>query len=406
MDMPRAPRSQFRRRLLWGGGALLLVAGFLGLSRLKPAAPEVERQSLLLGKVEEGAMVFQVRGTGTLVPVDIRILSAQVPCRVERILRFPGTALKEGDVIAELSSPELQQGAQEAHWNLRRAQADYEVSSLNQKGMVTSARAAAQESAARLRAFERLAQEGLQSESELLQARARHEDCAARLATEQARLALYEGGGGRVAPAKAALEQARAQFELRQSQVASLQVRAGMAGMLQQVPLQVGQQLAPGATLAKVAKPEPLKAELRVSETQAKDLQIGQPVTIDTRNGLVKGRVVRIDPSVQNGTVTVDASLDEALPKGARPDLSVEGIIELDRAERALFVGRPVQAQSFGTLSLFRVSPDGREAVRIKVKLGRASVSTVEILEGLGVGDQVILSDMSQQDGVDRIRLK
>jgi len=375
MDIQRAPKSKTRLRLLWAGGGLLVLAGVLGLSRLKPAAPEVERQSLLLGKVEQGAMVFQVRGTGTLVPVDIRILSAQVSCRVERIVRYPGTELKEGDVIAELSSPELQQGAQEAHWNLRRAQADYEVSYLSQKGTVASARA-------------------------------RHEDCAARLATEQARLVLFEGKGSNVAPAKAALEQARAQYELKQSQVASLQVRAAMAGMLQQVPLQVGQQLSAGATLAKVAKPLPLKAELKVSETQAKDLLVGQLVSIDTRNGLVKGRVIRIDPSVQNGTVTVDASLDETLPKGARPDLSVEGIIELDRADRALFVGRPVQAQSFGTLSLFKVSADGREATRIKVKLGRASVSTVEILEGLKEGEQVILSDTSQFDNVDRIRLK
>jgi len=406
MDIQRAPKSKTRLRLLWAGGGLLVLAGVLGLSRLKPAAPEVERQSLLLGKVEQGAMVFQVRGTGTLVPVDIRILSAQVSCRVERIVRYPGTELKEGDVIAELSSPELQQGAQEAHWNLRRAQADYEVSYLSQKGTVASARAAAQEASAKLRAYERLQKEGLQSESELLQARARHEDCAARLATEQARLVLFEGKGSNVAPAKAALEQARAQYELKQSQVASLQVRAAMAGMLQQVPLQVGQQLSAGATLAKVAKPLPLKAELKVSETQAKDLLVGQLVSIDTRNGLVKGRVIRIDPSVQNGTVTVDASLDETLPKGARPDLSVEGIIELDRADRALFVGRPVQAQSFGTLSLFKVSADGREATRIKVKLGRASVSTVEILEGLKEGEQVILSDTSQFDNVDRIRLK
>lgn len=402
MDVPRTPPSKTRLYALYGAGAALLLLATIGLSRLKPAAPEVERQSILLDTVKRGPMVFQVRGTGILVPVDVRILSAQVACKVERIRLFPGTEVKDDSVIAELSSPELTQAAQEAQWNFRKAQADYDLAALSQKGTVAAARAAAKESEAILTAYQRLKSEGLQSESDLLRARSVFEERAARLATEEARLAFYREGGA----ARAALEQARAQWQLKQAQVASLQLRAGMAGMLQLVPLQVGQQLAPGATLAKVAKPLPLKAELKVSETQAKDIQIGQPVSIDTRNGIVAGKVIRIDPSVQNGTVTVDASLEGELPKGVRPDLSVEGVIELDRAVNALFVGRPVQAQSFGTVSLFRVGPDGKEATRIKVKLGRASVSTVELLEGLKEGDSVVLSDTSQYDSVDRIRLK
>ncbi|MCE1229424.1 MAG: efflux RND transporter periplasmic adaptor subunit [Firmicutes bacterium] len=406
MDIPReAPKRRWKIvAAVLGAAGLVLLTIFLG--RLKPAAPSVERSSLLIDTVKRGAMVFQVRGTGTLVPVDVRMITAQVSCKVERILLFPGTEVKEDSVIAELSSPELQQGAQEAFWNLKRAESDYSVSALNQKGTVASARAAAKEAEARLRAYERLKQEGLQSESDVLQARARYEDCAARLATEEARMALFEGKGGELAPARAALEQAKAQYALKQAQVASLHVRAGMSGMLQQVPLQVGQQLVPGANLAKVAKPLPLKAELRVSETQAKDIQIGQRVDVDTRNGIVKGKVIRIDPSVQNGTVTVDASLEGELPKGVRPDLSVEGIIELDRLDNGLFVGRPVQAQAYGTLSLFRLNKEGNEATRVKVKLGRGSVSTIEILEGLQSGDQVILSDASQYDSSDRLRVK
>ncbi len=406
MDIPR-PKPSNRRKWIFGSlGAITLLALTIALGRLKPAAPEVERQSLLMDGVKRGPMVFQVRGTGTLVPVEVRIITTQVSCKVERLILFPGTEVKEHSIIVELSSPELQQSAQDAHWNLKRAESDYDLGHLTQKGTVSSARAEAKEAEATLKAYERLAKEGLQSESDLMKVQVRHEQCVSRLATEEARLALYEGRNGQLAPARAALEQARAQYALKQSQVASLQVRPGMSGMLQQVPLQVGQQLGPGATLAKVAKLLPLKAELKVSETQAKDIQIGQMVSIDTRNGVVAGRVIRIDPSVQNGTVTVDASIEGELPKGARPDLSVEGIIELDRATNALFTGRPVQAQSFGTLSVFRLSADGKEATRIKVKLRRASVSTVEILEGLKEGDQIILSDTSQYDAVDRIRLK
>jgi HlyD family secretion protein len=289
---------------------------------------------------------------------------------------------------------------------MRRAEADYEVDRLNQRALLDAARANAEEARATLQAFQRLQQEGIQSELDVMRAKVKADELAGRLATEEARARLFESSGGSVAPARARVEQARALYTLKRDQLASLRVRAGMSGILQQVPIQVGQQLAPGAGLAKVARPMPLKAELKVSETQAKDVLVGQPVDIDTRNGLVKGKVIRIDPAVQNGTVMVDASLEGELPKGVRPDLSVEGIIELDRADAGLFVGRPVQAQAHGTVSLFKLDPDGRHARRVKVALGRGSVSSIEVREGLEPGDQVILSDTSAWDAVDRIRLK
>jgi HlyD family secretion protein len=406
MDIAIAPRPRRARWIVAASLGLGVLALTLALARLKPAAPQAERSSLLIDVVKRGAMVFQVRGTGTLVPVEVRMITAQVPCKVERILLYPGTPVTEGSIIAELSSPELQQAAEDALWQMRRAEADYEVDHLNQQATLNAARANTQEAQAVLLAAERLRKEGLQSDLDVLRARVKNEEVNGRMAAEEARMKLFENRAGQVGPARARLEQAKALYALKREQVASLKVRAGMAGILQQVPLQVGQQLAPGANLAKVAKPMPLKAELKVSETQAKDILIGQPVEIDTRNGLVKGRVIRIDPAVLNGTVAVDASMEGEMPKGVRPDLSVEGIVELDRAASALFTGRPVQAQSFGSLSVFKLSPDGTEATRVKVKLGRASVSTVEILEGLKEGDQIILSDTSQYDAVDRIRLK
>lgn len=406
MDIPREVKPNRRKYYLGAGLALVTGLLFWGLSRLQPAAPAVERQSVLIDTVKRGAMVFQVRGTGTLVPVDVRMITAQVACKVERVLLFPGTPVTEESVIAELSSPELQQATVDALWQMRRAEADYEVDKLNQRATLDSTRANAREAQATLLASERLRKEGLQSDLDVLRAQVRAEEVTGRLAAEEARAGLFESSGGNVAPARARLEQARALYALKQEQMASLKVRAGMTGILQQVLVQVGQQLASGASLAKVARPLPLKAELRVSETQAKDILIGQPVDVDTRNGVVKGRVIRIDPAVQNGTVTVDVSLEGELPKGVRPDLSVEGIIELDRADDGLFVGRPVQAQAHGSMSVFRLSPDGGQASRVSVKLGRGSVSSIEIVEGLKPGDQIVLSDTSAWDAADRIRLK
>jgi len=406
MDIALPPRPRRARLILFSALGLGLLTLTLALARLKPAAPQVDHSNLLIDVVKRGALIFQVRGTGTLVPVDVRMITAQVPCKVERILLYPGTTVAKESIIAELSSPELQQATDDAMWQMRQAEAEYEMNHLSQKITLNSARASSQEAQTILHVEERLRKEGIQSDLDVLRAKVKAEEASGRMAAEEARMRLYENTAGRVAPARARLEQAKALYALKREQLASLTVRAGMAGMLQQVPLQVGQQLAAGASLAKVAKPLPLKAELKVSETQAKDVLIGQPVDIDTRNGIVKGKVIRIDPAVVNGTVTVDASMEGEMPKGVRPDLSVEGIVELDRAASTLFTGRPVQAQSFGTLSVFRLNPEGTEATRVKVKLGRASVSAVEILDGLKEGDRIILSDTSQYDGVDRIRLK
>jgi len=406
MDIARPPQSSRRKWILGGAIVFPLLAATIGLARLKPAAPSIERQTLLIDSVKRGPMVFEVRGTGTLVPVDVRILTAQTACTVQRIRLYPGTGVKADTIIAELSSPELQQAAQDAQWNFRKAEADFEMNRLSQKTALESARSQAQAAQTKYQAYQRLGKEGLSAGMEVMDAKVAAEQRVGQLAAEEARMKLFENATGRQAPARAELERARALWQLKQEQLASLQLRAGMDGVLQELPLQVGQQLSTGATLAKVARPLPLKAALKVSETQAKDIQIGQPVSIDTRNGIVKGRVIRIDPAVQNGTVTVDASLEGELPKGVRPDLSVEGIIELDRSSDALFVGRPVQAQAHGTLGLFKLNADGNEATRIKVKTGRASVSTLEIIEGLQPGEQVILSDTSAWDGSDRVRLK
>lgn len=414
MDIPLEKPKTRRKPLLLAGVGLGVLLLFVGLGRLKPAAPTVEKATLLLDGVKEGPMVFEVRGTGTLQPLQVRWLTAAAPARVERLVQLPGTAVKAGDVILELGNPELQQAAQDASWQLKSAEAELlsararlEASLLDLKAGLASAKA--NESNARMgfETNEALAKAGLVSRQDLARARSQHEEQSTRFEIEQRRLQISTDAlKSQLAPFQARVEQARALWRLKQGQVEGLRVRAGLDGVLQQLPVQVGQQLQAGATLAKVADPIRLKAELKVSEVQAKDLVLGQSVALDTRNGVVQGQVIRIDPAVQNGTVTVDVSLPGVLPKGARPDLSVEGVVEIDRTARALFVGRPVQAQSQSQATVFRLSADGSEATRVKVRYGRGSVSHIEVLEGLRPGDRIILSDTSAWDGVDRIQLK
>lgn len=414
MDIPIEKPTSRRKPLLVAGAGFGLLLLFLGLGRLKPAAPTVEKASLLIDAVKEGPMVFEVRGTGTLQPIQVRWLTASAPARVERLVQLPGTTVKADDVILELSNPELQQAAQDAEWQLKSAEADLlsgraklETSLLDLKASLASAKANQSNARMSYEANEALQKEGLVSRQDLARSRSQHEEQTTRYEIEQRRLQISADAlKAQLAPFEARVEQARALYRLKKGQVDALKVRAGLDGVLQQLPVQVGQQLQAGATLAKVAQPTHLKAELKVSEVQAKDLVLGQSVSIDTRNGLVPGKVIRIDPAVQNGTVTVDASLEGPLPKGARPDLSVEGIVEIDRAARALFVGRPVQVQSQSQASLFKVSADGSEATRVKVRFGRGSVSHIEVLEGLQPGDRIILSDASAWDGADRIQLK
>ena len=414
MDVPRPVKSNRKKHAAWAAGAVALVLLTIGLARLKPAVPVLERQNLLVDTVRRGPMVFQVRGTGTLVPVKVRWLTTNSDSRVERILVFPGTVVKADTVILELSSPELQQAALDAQWQFRAAEGEFisakarfQEAILDKRSSLATVKASSNSASMDLEAQEVLGKEGLVPRQMVLQTRGKAEELSTRYQIEQERLKLgTESLHSQLAAQQAKVEQAKALWLLKQSQVAALRVRAGLDGVLQQLPVQVGQRLSPGSTLAKVAEPTLLKAELKISETQAKDLLIGQPVAIDTRNGVVQGKLLRIDPAVQNGTVTVDASLEGPLPKGVRPDLSVEGVIELDRIQDGLFVGRPVQAQAYSTLSLYKLSSDGGEATRVKVRLGRGSVAAIEILEGLKPGDQVILSDPSAWDSSDRVRIK
>jgi HlyD family secretion protein len=413
MDVPRQAPPKRRRWMLAAAAGLGLILLMVALARLKPAAPEADRQSLLIDTVKRGPMVFQVRGTGTLVPLNVRWIAANADSRVEKILVWPGTAVKAETVILELSNPEVQQAAQDALWQMRAAEADYTSAKaklqsqfLDLKASVATAKAAYTNAKMTLEANERLSKAGLVASQDLARSQAAAEELTTRYEIERQRMQIDQDSlKAQLASQEARVQQARALYTLKQGLMDGLRVRAGLDGVLQQLPVQVGQRIAPGGTLAKVAQPAPLKAELKISETQAKDILIGQKASVDTRNGIVEGKVIRIDPSVQNGTVTVDVSLDGPLPKGARPDLSVEGVIELDHADSAIFVGRPVQAQSNSEGTVFKLTGDG-EAVRVKVRYGRGSVSTIEVLEGLKPGDQVVLSDASQWDGSDRIRIK
>ena len=417
MDIPRenvARRRRLRRLLLAVIGLVAVGAITLGLSRLEPAAPTVERATVWLDTVKRGPMVIQVRGTGSLVPKIIWWIPATTAGRVERILVLPGTVVEPDTVLLELSNAELDLDAVDAEWRLKSAEA--ELASL-QVGLQSEllalqasvARVQADYAEARLRkeVNQELYDNGLISKRNLELSRVRVEELAKLSDIEQRRLDMWgQSQEARLATQRAAVEQARALHQLKRTQVAALQVRAGTAGVLEQMPVEVGQQVAAGLILAKVTDPKSLKAVVRIPETQARDVQPGQIASIDTRNGIVPGKVARIDPAVSEGTVAVDVTLQGPLPKGARPDLTVVGTIEIERLENVLHVGRPVFGQAQSTVGLFKLADGDDAAVRAQVELGRSSVSTIEIVRGLEVGDQVILSDMSRWDEFDRIRLR
>jgi len=417
MDIAR-PLSYARqkriRRVAYGAIALLAVLLItLGLSRLKPAAPGVERATLWIDTVKRGPLLREERGVGTLVPEDIRWIPATTQGRVERILLHPGTAVTADSVILELVNPQLDQELQDAELkveaakaglqNLRvQAQNDY----LQQKAV--AAGIAADHSKAQMQAEmnDALAKGQLVSALALRQSKMDAEQLAIRDDIAHQQLASYQDMiTARLAVQQSQVDQAGAVMRLKQRQRDDLKVRAGLDGILQRVPVEVGQQVAPGTNLARVANPSRLKAEIKIAETRARDIQIGQKVTIDTRNGLVLGIVTRIDPSVQNGTITVDAGLVGDLPRGAVPDLSVDGTIELEKMLDVVYVGRPALGQERSAVGLFKIEPDGT-ATRVQVKIGRMSVNSVEILSGLKAGDQVVLSDMSAWDAFDRVRLE
>jgi HlyD family secretion protein len=389
---------------------LLLITVFV--SQLKPAAPSVERATVWIDTVKRGPMVRQVRGTGTLVPEDIRWIPATTEGRVERIILRPGATVEPDSVILELTNPELQQSLVEAQLQLEAAQAqlrtrraELQSQLLNQEAATATAQADARQARLQAEADELLAKDGLTSDLTMKISTSRAANLETRHTIEQQRLkALGLQVDAQLAVQEAEVNRLRTMYDLRARQVRDLSVRAGVAGVLQLVPVEVGARVTPGTNLARVADPTQLKAELRIAETQAKDIVIGLRSEVDTRNGIIPGTVSRIDPAAQGGTVLVDIALEGVLPRGARPDLTVDGTVELERLDSVVFVGRPAFGQEHSTVGLFRLQPDG-EATRVQVKLGRSSVNTIEIVGGLQPGDQVILSDMSQWDAFDRVRL-
>jgi HlyD family secretion protein len=414
---PSAAGQRRRRQIIYiAVGIVLLALVTMGLSRLKPAAPTVERSTVWVDTVKRGSVLRQVRGLGTLVPMEgsIQFLPAVTEGRVDKILELPGAQVKADTILLELSNPQLTQEALDSAWKLKASEADYknlEVALasqvLAQKSL--SAQAQSEYSQAKMQADidSELAKLGVISQLSMKVSNQKAEQLSTQSDIEKQRLVnSSEVLKAQLQAKQAEVEEFRALAQLKQSQLERLRVRAGIDGVLQEQTLKIGQFVTPGTTLAKVVQPQRLKAELKIAETQAKDIQIGQPASVDTHNGVIPGHVVRIDPSVQNGTVTVDVTLDAKLPQGARPDLSVDGTIDLEKMDNVLYVGRPAFGQEQSTVGMFKLETDGNNAVRAQVKLGRSSVNTVEILQGLREGDQVILSDMSRWDSYDRVRLE
>lgn len=412
---PELGNARRRKRLIIAGVILAVVAvATFAVSRMPQASPEVDSSGLFIDTVKRGSMVRQVRGTGTLVPENVRWIPASTEARVERILVRPGVTVTADTVILELSNPEVEQAARDAELQLGSAVAELRKREIELESAVLAQRAVsagidAQLSEARVQADvdAELASNGLTSALTAKLSRSRAEQLDTRSDIEKKRLEIArKASDAEMMMQRARVDQVRALYALRQQHRGALQVRAGIDGVLQQVPLEVGQRVAAGTNLARVAQPEPLKAELRVAETQARDVAPGQLVDVDTRNGTVRGRVTRVDPAVQNGTIGVDVAFDGPLPKGARPDLTVDGVIELERLNDVLYAGRPVQGSDGATIGLFRLTPSGDEAVQTSVAIGRTSVSSVEIRSGLKAGDRVILSDMSAWSEFPRIRLR
>jgi HlyD family secretion protein len=415
IQRPSNARAKKIKRIIYVTVAVVCIAGVtLGLKRLQPAAPSVDRGTVWTDVVKRGPMLREVHGLGTLVPLEIHWIPAQTTARVDKIVIRPGHLVEPNTVILEMSDPAVAQALLDAEYQLKGAEADLanlkvQVNSelMSQKANEASVRSDYEQTKLQHEMDYKLHIEGIGSEKDEKLSKVKEEQLKIRVGLEGERTRIAaDSVVARLQAQQAHIDQYRAMYQLRRSQADALQVRAGITGVLQLLPVDVGQSVTVGTNLARVADPHKLKAEIKIAETQAKDIVIGQNATVDTRNGIVKGHVIRIDPSVVNGTVTVDVGIDDTLPLGARPDLSVDGTIELENLKDVLFVGRPVHGQSDSTISLFKVTNDDSDGVRVNVKLGRSSVNTVEILQGLQVGDKVILSDMSQWDNVDRIRLK
>jgi multidrug resistance efflux pump len=418
MDIARPDiKRQKRRRQIVGLviGVALLGVVTVGVARLKPAAPEVERSTVWTDTVKRGPMLRQVRGLGSLIPSQefTRQIPAETEATVVRIRMLPGSQVKADSTLLEMSNPQVEQAALDARLQLKAAEAEYQSlrvklqsDLMNQKAGAATVTADYSQAKLQSETDKALYDLGVISGLAYKASKGKADELTTRNNIEDERLSINQKAiESQMAEQQAKVDQMRALAELKQKQLDALKVRAGIDGVLVDLPLQVGQHVLPGAMLAKVVQPNHLIAELKIAETQARDIQIGLPSMVDTHNGTVPGTVMRVDPAVQNGTVTVDVQLTGELPKGARPDLSVDGTIDLERLENVLYVGRPAFGQENSTISLFKLDAAGNGAVRVPVKVGRASVNSIQIIEGLHEGDTVILSDMSRSDNTDRIRL-
>ncbi len=418
MDIARPEEEKRRRRLrryvYAGAGLLLVVVITAALSRLKPAAPTVDRSTIWTDTVKRGPMLRDVRGLGSLEPETIWVIPAAADGRVEKRYLLPGTPVKADSVILDLANPQLQQEALDVEYQLKGAQASYLQTKAQLENQLMDKRTAAASVSSQYRtaemqkqAFEQLGKLGLKAEIDVKTAVVQAEELAKQNDLAQKEVETFANSiEAQLAVQEANVDQKRALYALKKSQLEGMHVRSGIDGMLQELDVDVGQRVTEGTALARVAQPKLLKAQLKIAETQAKDIEIGEKASIDTHNGLIPGHVMRIDPSVVNGTRTVDVKLDGPLPPGAVPDLSVEGTVEIERLADVLYVGRPVHGDADSTVGLFKVVDGGKEALRVPVELGRVSVNSVEIRKGLQVGDEVILSDMSASDNVDRVELR
>ena len=413
---PEFKQQKRRRQILWAVvGLVLLAAVTIGVSRLKPAAPEVERGTVWTDTVKRGPMLRQVRGLGSLIPSQefTRQIPAETEATVVRIRMLPGSQVKADTILLDMSNPQVEQAAVDANLQLKAAEAEYQSlrvklqsDLMNQKAGAATVNSDYTQAKLQSDTDKALYDLGVISGMAYKNSKSKSDELTTRNNIEGERLDINQKAiETQLAEQQARVDQVRALASLKQKQLDGLRVHAGIEGVLVDLPLQVGQHVLPGTMLAKVVQPNHLIAELKIAETQARDVQIGQPALVDTHNGTATGTVMRVDPAVQNGTVTVDVTLTGELPKGARPDLSVDGTIDLEKLDDVLYVGRPAFGQENSTISLFKLDSDGKGAVRVPVKVGRASVNAIQVLEGLHEGDTVILSDMSRNDSTDRIRL-
>jgi len=413
---PEFKQQKRRRQIIWvGAGIVLLIGLTIGVSRLKPAAPVVERSTVWTDTVKRGSMLRQVRGLGSLVPSQefTRQIPAETEATIVRIRMLPGSQVSADTVLLEMSNPQVEQAALDAKLQLKAVEAGYQSlrvklqsDLMNQKAGAATVTADYSQAKLQSETDKALYDLGVISGLAYKNSKSKADELTTRNNIEDERLSINQKAiESQMSEQQAKVDEIRALAELKQKQLDALKVRPGIEGVLVELPLQVGQHVLPGAMLAKIVQPDHLIAELKVAETQARDVQIGQPALVDTHNGTASGTVTRVDPAVQNGTVTVDVKLTGELPKGARPDLSVDGTIDLEHLDDVLYVGRPAFGQENSTITLFKLDSEGKGAVRVPVKVGRASVNSIQILEGLHEGDAVILSDMSRSDNTDRIRL-